>query len=73
MQRKEIMSLRDKNIELLNKEVKELRVEISKSRLDLKIGKEKNLKKVSNLVRDLSQILTIIREKELMDSKSVIQ
>ena len=60
----------DKSLEVLKKEAGELRVKIVKTRLDLIMAKEKNFKKGTNLAHDLSQILTIIREKEITENNT---
>jgi len=65
MRKKELNTLRGKKVEDLKSQSNELKLQIEKTKIDIKVSKEKNLKKVKNLARDLSQILTIIREKEL--------
>jgi ribosomal protein L29 len=73
MKIKAIKLMRDKTVEILKKESDELKTKIEKARMDMLTAKEKDLKKVKNLTNDLSQILTIIREKEIMrkeDEKS---
>lgn len=65
MKKKELKDLKAKEAYELNKLLGEKRVEFTKNSLDLKVGREKNLKKVKNLRRDIAQILTIIREKEI--------
>jgi len=65
MKIKAVHELRTKDKAKLVKEAEELKNQIFKFNAELKVSKEKNLKKGKNLKRDLSQILTIIREKEL--------
>jgi hypothetical protein len=65
MKKKELKLYRTKELPKVMNEIAEKRVEINKAILNLKIAKEKNLKKAKNLKRDLSQILTIIREKQI--------
>jgi ribosomal protein L29 len=65
MKLKAVQELRTKEIEKLRKEAVEKELEFFKFNAEIKVSKEKNLKKGKNLRRDLSQILTIIREKEL--------
>ncbi len=71
MKKKEFNTTKEKTAEILKKEVLEIRNKITKTRMNLVMGKEKNLKVVSNLRRDLSQILTIIREKVMMEESSI--
>jgi ribosomal protein L29 len=70
MKKKELVELKTRDVTELNKLLKEKRVEFAKSRLDLKASREKNLKKARNLRRGIAQILTIIREKELVEQES---
>ncbi len=62
-------------IELKTKEIKGIREILSKKRLELDAlmvkfttGGEKNLKKGKNLRKEIAQIMTIIKEKELIES-----
>ena len=66
MKRKELAIFREKDLEKLLKEAESKKLEIIKVDAEAKASKEKNLKKVKYLRRDLSQILTLIREKELL-------
>lgn len=67
MQKKELAANRDKTLPSLYKEVDKVRLEIAKTKINMATAKEKNLKKVSNLNHDLTQMLTIIREKEILE------
>lgn len=59
--------------DLRNKDQKELKEVLSKKRLEItafmakSTAGEKNLKKRKNLRREIAQILTIIKEKELIE------
>jgi len=66
MKKKEFTEARSKDIKELKKGVDILRNEILKIKAEVKTSSEKNLKKIKNMRRNLSQTLTIIREKELM-------
>jgi ribosomal protein L29 len=65
MKKKELKSIRAKE----EKEIKKILDDKRKSAVELyakmKVGQEKNLRKVKMLRRDISQILTILREKEI--------
>lgn len=67
MKRKELNDLRIKDIKSLRKLAVEKKVEAGKKKMEIVGSKEKNLKLTSNLRRDLAQILTLIREKEIME------
>jgi ribosomal protein L29 len=47
------------------------KVEIDKSILEIGVQKEKNLKKAKNTKKELAQILTLIKEKELVGKEKV--
>jgi len=67
MKLKELNSLREKSLNetksLLNKKI----FEIQQVNVKNKVSKEKNLKHIKMLRRDISQIKTIVREKELAE------
>lgn len=71
MKRKELLSLRTKDIEDLSGQVSKKRLELTKIKAEMKVSKEKNLKKVKNIRRDLAQILTVINEKEMIKTEEV--
>lgn len=66
MKKKEIKDLRKKTTEELFKLLENRRFEIINSRTNAKSSKEKNLKKVKLIKHEIAQILTIIREGELV-------
>jgi|GEM_PF-930914 ribosomal protein L29 len=66
--------------DIRTKEMKEIRNLIGKKKIELlelmvkiKSGGEKNLKKVKNLRKDIAQILTIKREKELTEKETEME
>ena len=66
--------------DIRTKEMKEIRNLIGKKKIELlelmvkiKSGGEKNLKKVKNLRKDISQILTIKLEKELTEKETEME
>ncbi len=67
MKKKDLVELKIKEVkeikELLSKKKSELDALLSK----LVAGGEKNLKKGKNLKKDIAQILTIIKEKEIIE------
>lgn len=65
MKKRELQGLRAKEAAELKKLLSEKKVEWVKARADLKASKEKNLKKAKNLSKEIAQISTIIREKEI--------
>ena len=68
MKKKELVSLRSKTITELTKMVIEKRVDVATSYAKIKAGHEKNVKKAFNLRKELAQILTILREKEIIEN-----
>lgn len=69
MQKKELNELKTKTVEKLKEEAEAKRLAIYKFKSELKAGQEKNLKKGKMLRRDLSQILTVLKEKEMTERK----
>lgn len=67
MKRKEFNELRTKDMLTLKKLAMEKRLEAAKKKMEVLGSKEKNLKSTNNLRHDLAQILTLIREKEIME------
>jgi len=65
MKRKDLVDLKTKEVKDLNKILGDKKAELEKVMVNVSVGKEKNLKKAKNLRRDISQILTIVREKEI--------
>ena len=66
MKKKDLQDLRAKGTDELNKKAAEMGLELIKVKAKLLGSKEKNLKKVKFIRRDLAQISTIIREKEIL-------
>ncbi len=70
MKIKELRDLRTKDVKEIERLVSAKKLELIKSQAEKSLSKEKNLKKAKNLRRDISQMLTIIREKEVIKSES---
>jgi ribosomal protein L29 len=70
MKKKDLQQFKDKSIDELSKLVGKKRVEFDKAKVELKSGNNKNNKKPKNLKKEIAQILTIIKEKEIMDHLS---
>ncbi|QQS38963.1 50S ribosomal protein L29 [Candidatus Woesebacteria bacterium] len=68
MNKAEKKSFRSKSLSEMKAELVKLKINISKEIVELKSGKNTNPKKKRELRRDISQISTIIREKELVES-----
>lgn len=68
MKRKEFNDLRSKTTKELNKIVAEKKLEKEKTKMKAVAGKEKNLKLAKNLSKEIAKILTLIREKEIIES-----
>ena len=67
MKRNELFKLRGKVKEELKDLVEIKKLEFLKVEANIKAKREKNLKRAKILRHELSQILTILREKELME------
>lgn len=67
MKKKDYVSLRTKKTEELVKSVREKKNELAGVAGKVKTGEEKNLKKMHNLRLEIARLLTIIREKEILE------
>ena len=68
MKIKELTGLRGKSIKELTKLAYEKRTEATKKKMEIMSGKEKNLKVYRNLMTEVAKILTLVREKEIIES-----
>lgn len=69
MKRKELQELRQKDKAQLLKLVREKKKELVKEAADIGLGRAKNVKAVRNLRRDIAQLMTILREKEIIENE----
>lgn len=67
MKRKEFLSLREKDIPELKKILVAKKNEAEKAGMKILAGKEKNLKMRKNFRAEIAKILTLIREKEIIE------
>ena len=65
MKKKELEELRQGNIKNLKKVLEKKQLEKIKVKMQLKTGQLKNVKQVWSLRKEIAQILTLIREKEI--------
>lgn len=70
MKKKDLTDLKTKEGTELTKTLKEKKGELAKVEIDIKAGKEKNVKKGNNLKRDIARLLTIMREKKILESET---
>lgn len=61
MKKRELVSYFSKKNEEIVKELDALRLEISKLKLNISAGREKNLKKAKNMRKKISQLETILK------------
>ena len=61
--------LRKKSIKELRKVVEDKKNDLVKHNISRKTGKEKNLKKGKSIRKEIARILTIIREKEIVEQE----
>lgn len=69
MKSKDLRDLKLKEIDVLTKMVDDKKKDLKKAMVEIKVTKEKNLKKAKLVRREIAQILTIIREKEIIGKK----
>jgi len=68
MKKKEFKELKNKEVKDLNKLVEERRGKLRKLLVDIKNGSEKNVKKAGVLKDETAKILTLLREREIVDN-----
>lgn len=71
MKKKEFKELKNREIKELEKKVDEKRSEFLKIKISIKSSGEKNLKKARILRKEIAQILTLIKEKEIYNRESL--
>ena len=69
MKKRDLQEIRSKKVAELDKIVAKKRQESVLADAKMKTGQEKKIKKVKNLRREIAQILTIIREKQILEKK----
>lgn len=67
MKRKDFIELKSKSIKELTVLVSGKKAEAAKKKMESLAGKEKNLKSFKNLRSEIVKILTLIREKEILE------
>lgn len=72
MKKKEFNDLKKKEVKDLLKLNIEKKFEAKKAKLNMMAGKEKNLKIYRNIRRDIAQIETVIKEKEIIRNLEAI-
>lgn len=68
MKRKDFVELKEKKISDLEKLVVAKKLEAKKAGLKIVSGKEKNLKLAYNLRREIAKIMTLIKEKKIIET-----
>ena len=72
MKKKELEPLRKKDIKELNKTLGDMKKEYLLTYNQVKAGQEKDTRKPTNIRKDIAQILTTIKEKEIIE-KSLLK
>jgi len=70
MKKKDVETLRGKEVAEIKKALAGKRADLIKAQVEMYGGKEKNLKKARNLRREVAQMLTIIKEREILERES---
>lgn len=71
MKRKDYTDLKGKTVADLTKMVSSKKTDAIKKKMQIMGGKEKNLKAYRNIRSEIAKILTLIREKEIVDELKV--
>jgi len=67
MKKNDLLKLRGRKLTEIEDILKNKRLEFIRAKTNLKAKREKNLKKAKLLSREISQMLTIIKEKKLIE------
>lgn len=67
MKKNELSQAKSETLQELRKKLKEKKQELAKVRLEISTGKIKNKRASKNLRKDIAQLLTLIREKEIRE------
>jgi ribosomal protein L29 len=67
MKTKEFKELKNKEVKDLTKMLNERKNSLRKIVLEIKTGSEKNIKKGSNIRKEIAKILTLIKEKNIIN------
>jgi ribosomal protein L29 len=67
MKRKDFAELKEKTKVELTKLVVQKRMDATKKKMEILAGKEKNLKAYKNLRQEIAKILTLVKEKEILE------
>ncbi|MDQ5981285.1 MAG: ribosomal protein [Patescibacteria group bacterium] len=67
MAKQNLADLRKKEVADLAKIIIEKRKEAIEQKIELGMGKEKNVRKIKNLRREIAQLITISKEKEALN------
>ena len=70
MKKKDILDVRGKAEKEIANSLKEKKLELAKTKVKIASGEEKNIKKAKNLRREIAQLLTILKEKALMEKET---
>lgn len=71
MKTKDLKDLRSKDITSLKKMVTDKKSEAAKAKMGAMASKEKNIKLALNIRREIAKILTLVREKEILEKIEV--
>jgi large subunit ribosomal protein L29 len=70
MKKRDLKELRVKKAEEIEKMVSDRKGELIKLAIKVKSGEEKNLKKMKNIREEVARLLTIRKEKELIEKEA---
>lgn len=73
MKKKDFTELREKSAAELVKLAMQKKSEAAKKQMEILAGKEKNLKLYKNLRVEIAKILTLVREKEILESLKPVE
>jgi hypothetical protein len=71
MKKKDLQNYYTKNSDEIKKEIKLLKLDFEKTRLNISAGREKNLKKAKIIGKKISQLMSLFKIKSIESEKKV--
>ena len=71
MKKKDLSEARAKDTKEIAKLIEDKKLKLDKVRVEISAGEEKNVKAVANLKREIAQLMTVLKEKEIMEKETI--
>jgi len=71
VKKKDLSEARAKDTKEIAKLIEDKKLKLDKVRVEISAGEEKNVKAVANLKREIAQLMTVLKEKEIMEKETI--